>query len=747
MSPTNTSPSASLSSDTPDRSIVVLATAWGPRFGGINSFNFDLCLALSRVLRRHRVVCVVPSASEAEVIAAMSSGVTLITLGAGPAVDDPVALSGAVAAVVAAHIPLASVDWWLGHDAKTGPLAVALAGHSNAGRAATIMHMSYDDYAYVKQSGNPNTRAKIQAQKKALQAADCAFAVGPLLYERLRELRTPVAKANQMLIPGLPDPSPAISVARLSGIALGRFEASEGLMKQAPLVVAGFAEAIKVGREYGLAALESPVLRVFGVPPDACQQLKDIAEHRADRVWNIQLNDFIESREELRSYLLSANLSLMLSWHEGFGLSAWEAIGVGLPTIISRGSGVYRLLRDLGGQATGCIHAIDVRGRSSDAEPFSSDDLVELRNTIISIATELPEHVRDAATLSGFLREQLCFTWARTAADVAAVLGLPADSPERRSGAEPLVPSDERILRVAVDEAEANDAVRLASTFVELGRYDDALEAVREVEPDRASSSLKLRVLLLRATCALRLNRYYDAEQLAEAASKTGRELNEWCAAIEAEGVRNTIRRDTGYYDEAVAIGRALVTMANDNCPDAAAGAHRKLARALALRGDWQDGLRHATIALALDRAKRNAVGEAKALLAMGEAHRFALNLTDAIVAYTQSRDLAAREGHIDCYLWAMLGLGDTLFLLRDLDQANQVLGKLEELLRESRQKYPLEALHLSFSRAVIARLRGEEAAEYVADLLSRYQALGITWPPRYLEAIDKGSLFVPKQL
>jgi hypothetical protein len=60
--------------------IVFLATAWGPRAGGINTFNMEIAQALAKVVgSQWRVVCVVPKGEEAPQI--KPGAVTIVPLG------------------------------------------------------------------------------------------------------------------------------------------------------------------------------------------------------------------------------------------------------------------------------------------------------------------------------------------------------------------------------------------------------------------------------------------------------------------------------------------------------------------------------------------------------------------------------------------------------------------------------------------------------------------------------------------
>ena len=162
--------------------IVVIATAWGSRFGGINSFSTDLCCALARVLSKHRVICVCVSGGESECKEAEASGVTLLTLNLDPAGSAKREWASQVFALLSKS-GLVDIEWWIGHDAVTGELALACAREFHGSKCAVLMHMSYDDYSYIKHTPNEAgvVAERVDFQRTILQSADMAFAVGPLL--------------------------------------------------------------------------------------------------------------------------------------------------------------------------------------------------------------------------------------------------------------------------------------------------------------------------------------------------------------------------------------------------------------------------------------------------------------------------------------------------------------------------------------------------------------------------------------
>jgi hypothetical protein len=122
--------------------IVVIATGWGPLYGGINSFSFDFSLALGRMLRSSvRVICLTTSVDDLARMRARSDHVDIYTLAkVGPGDERVVARE---ACEVLNHHGITAIDLVFGHDVVTGPAAIDLAALMG-GKAALFHHMIYD---------------------------------------------------------------------------------------------------------------------------------------------------------------------------------------------------------------------------------------------------------------------------------------------------------------------------------------------------------------------------------------------------------------------------------------------------------------------------------------------------------------------------------------------------------------------------------------------------------------------------
>ena len=124
-------------------SILLLATAWGPRHGGVNAFNQDFAIGLADVLASNgKVYCAVLRPTPQDQEAASCCGVTLINVDRDPTSSryDP-----AWALEIRDQLRLMHgdprIDWWVGHDLIS--MAAALRGReaANCGGVAAIKQM------------------------------------------------------------------------------------------------------------------------------------------------------------------------------------------------------------------------------------------------------------------------------------------------------------------------------------------------------------------------------------------------------------------------------------------------------------------------------------------------------------------------------------------------------------------------------------------------------------------------------
>lgn len=404
---------------------LVLATAWGPKFGGINAFNVDFATGLASALGNDgRVFCCVLEASDAEIAEAKSSAnVDLFQLGKDASLGrfDPSWVPELLAQVTDRY-PDAKIDCWLGHDIVSSAAAIHGASLEVHSRSAVIMHMNYEAYQSIKTLVGQRAKDKFREQKHAMSGANHYFAVGPLLTGALIDMfQHPVTQ----LVPGFAKLEPKPTSAELTLVTFGRMDRENDRIKQGSLSVAGFGSAIRFAHTNPTppaALLNRPRLNVIGIDePGSAEEreLRKLANKHADRVVTVIAQQFDTDRSRLLDEVSRANIAMMLSWHEGFGLTAWEAIAGAIPLIINRNTGVWHLITSVldEDRAATYVQLVDVRGREDGEEEdnFADEDVVAVRDAILKIANDLGKAQRNALELRSILQSAFVCTWHHTA--------------------------------------------------------------------------------------------------------------------------------------------------------------------------------------------------------------------------------------------------------------------------------------------------------------------------------------------
>jgi hypothetical protein len=393
--------------------IVFIATHWGSAAGGVNAFNFGLVRALGRLMPR-KVACAIVSPSAGEKVGDRD-GILLIPVSAGKEPDRPTIDCGEEIVqslkALGADTP---VMHWVGHDLITGGAAVA-AAERHGGSSVVLHHMSYLRYQNLGGGRGDDTAANHTRQIALLERADLVCGVGVWLAENAKMLG---ARQVATLIPGFPDTTlpPARNSTVLTALAAGRFNGKSGPVKQIDTAVRGFARAIRLGGTY-MPPLAAPSMTVFGVDGQAQQaELEALAREVAGRPINIIAAGFDPNPTSVALHLARSNLAIMPSRHEGFGLTGWEAIGVGTPIILGSDTGLaVQLKRTLDVQADGLVPIVRLDG--------SERDITEIAEAVLDVARDIPRALRRAAQLRDALVAELGCRWSDTARDFVGALG------------------------------------------------------------------------------------------------------------------------------------------------------------------------------------------------------------------------------------------------------------------------------------------------------------------------------------
>lgn len=405
--------------------VVSLATAWGPKHGGINAFNAELLRFLGVTPERaFELICVVLEADADECSDAARDHVDLLTLEqsgqdfAGDAATLIVEMLKRRTDVANRHC------LWIGHDTKSGPLALQLRDLVPESRTVLIHHMAFGAYQDFKKGSGASAKQKRDEQRAMFSKADLCFGVGPMLVDQLRDLLSsePTPPPIERLIPGLAEPDPEkVSLsecppANFTAFVAGRLSGEDDRIKQGELAVRGYGAAVK--RSFAGTTAHSircsPTLRMLGVPEASHKHVRQSLREAAEREINCDLREFTEDRIEYFRDLASSSVAMMPSWHEGFGLTAWEAIACQIPVVIGEQSGVYRLLHgDLQGIGLDrSVRSVAVAGwPGGDGTPnHTEQDVLAVANALYDLGSNIESVKKSAAQLPLLLKRLGC-TW------------------------------------------------------------------------------------------------------------------------------------------------------------------------------------------------------------------------------------------------------------------------------------------------------------------------------------------------
>jgi glycosyltransferase involved in cell wall biosynthesis/cold shock CspA family protein len=392
--------------------IVALATAWGPKFGGINAFNTEIVKSLGILpTRNYELICVVPGpmTQDLQEELRLRFHIQLVSLEA----EEGRFASGSASEIIkrldVAREPRRFL--WIGHDDKSGPLALELKALVTGSHAVLINHMAYAAYQSVKTGSSLSSAEKRQYQLDLFREADLCLAVGPMLRSHLQDLLSCVPKSPrvEMLVPGLADPTeygvgirdsaPENFVAFMAG----RLDNGDDRIKQGRLALRGFGSAVRDAAE-GSAIRRSPTLRMRGIPATEEGSLRDLLMQEAGRAVSFDFQDYTEDRTDYFRDLASASVAMMPSWHEGFGLTAWEAIASAVPVVISEECGVFRLLEDnCSGaglrQSVAHIHVDGWLNANPEEQNHTKEDVGRVADALLGLAQRMSIGKQQALTL------------------------------------------------------------------------------------------------------------------------------------------------------------------------------------------------------------------------------------------------------------------------------------------------------------------------------------------------------------
>lgn len=401
--------------------LVFFATAWGSHYGGINSFNYDLCKALAKLTAPSlSVVCIVEDNIVEDEDEGKDKPFGLEIWILPPVKSSKQDVDNVVDKLKSRQLTAVYV---IGHDVHTGVRAIAVSKHLNI-PVAVFHHMDYKAY---KPFQGKNNREQLDHQKNILKEANIVFAIGPKLERSAKEKIRGTKKAVGVVKvqPGLADIEPVEMPDYFSAITFGRVNRENTLLKQTNLAVASFGRA--VGNEANPLE-EDPGIVVIGLSEEKLdteyQSLKSLVEKYAGKAVSIYGWSYDNNRDNLFEELKGHSVCMMLSIHEGFGLVGLEAISAGVPLILSKNTGLYNAITQPPPDGLGITYpySVDILGSFTELQSseLQSKDIEEVVKHLYAIAKNKDEAKRKAIELREKLYES--WTWENTARQVLTEL-------------------------------------------------------------------------------------------------------------------------------------------------------------------------------------------------------------------------------------------------------------------------------------------------------------------------------------
>lgn len=362
--------------------IVFVADHWGKCFGGVDAFNEDLCKAMAYVVDHSSVavICLIFGTVETHYIGEYrEKGIYIVDYTESENEDKIESCNGARKEVLNAISCESYI--WIGHDLHTGEQAFNLSNAKNKKEKCAVifhtdyfsMHIDQPDVQRRKKTGiDYNTKS--QMQEELARKADWVFCIGPVVYERFKNLHNvfeiiPGLDAN--LLKNNPGEYKLIMTA-------GRFSQSTEYQKKWTEVCYAIGEALDYMIDHGTKPLDYKVLvcgfcEDYGEEEIERKRKKIISDIQKQTKNNIQITiDFHNFDSERTNYLkklAKSNIFVMGSWKESFGMVAWEALSMGIPIVVSESSGVYQYMeKELGYLLKGLCGSFEAGRENSTKE-------------------------------------------------------------------------------------------------------------------------------------------------------------------------------------------------------------------------------------------------------------------------------------------------------------------------------------------------------------------------------------------
>ena len=319
--------------------VTLLASEWSSSMGGLSTINRQLATLLAKH-KQVEVTLLVPqfACSEEEKRAARSHNVAIREAERRPGYNDPLDWLSFPPRDLA-------IDIVLGHGGKLGKQAQVIR-ESHSCRWVQVVHTApedlgmHKDYPKAISKGEEKNRTEVDLCKMA----NLVVAVGPKLRKAYSSYLRSCEKHQEViqLTPGTFSEFSDVKQAsnesdEFKVLTFGRGDAEDFSLKGYDIAAKAIVEL--KDRSYRLIFV--------GAPDGKQEEVADNLLKSGISKDQLIVRKFVQSKERLKELFYEADLAIMPSRTEGFGLTALEALSAGLPILVSGNSGFGDALRIL----------------------------------------------------------------------------------------------------------------------------------------------------------------------------------------------------------------------------------------------------------------------------------------------------------------------------------------------------------------------------------------------------------------
>ncbi|KAL9961124.1 hypothetical protein ACROYT_G030015 [Oculina patagonica] len=322
--------------------VLFICDEWGSSKGGLSTFNREFAVNLAKASTgKIKIHCYVCSSSEEDRQDASKQGVNLITARRLPGSAD--LMEGLK--MPPSDLPYPHVV--VGHGRKFGSAA-----HFISDRAkcwwVQFVYVFCEDLGKHKQESGATSDAIEESEEKSereielCEAADLVVAVGSLLQRKYSKLLPDIRV--EVITPGMFEkfviqrPVKFLPAEEFSVFMFGRGSFEDFELKGYDIIAKALAS---LGRKYELTFVGSPHGEQKKIQKWFLNETK-IAKNQ------LNIRGYCDY-EKMKKMLRQADVIVMPSRTEGFGLVALEAISAGVPVLVSSECGIAKALKDVKG--------------------------------------------------------------------------------------------------------------------------------------------------------------------------------------------------------------------------------------------------------------------------------------------------------------------------------------------------------------------------------------------------------------